>query len=396
MSLGEQLRADQNIGFAALDALQRARKLCAAPRTVAIDAHDARAGKRRGERLFDALRAAPHRLQVDVAAAGAGAGNGAFCAAVMAAQRAAHLMHHHARGAASAARSPAAGLAGEHRRVAAPIDEHQALLVLFESRFYCGEERCRQTLLDRGLPQVDRANRRQSRARHGALGELEALVATRLPVVPGLKRRRCATEDRRAAGELRAVHRDVSRRVAQALLLLERAVVLLVDHDERQSRQRREHREARAEHDACVAARGIQPGAGARHVLQAAVQERDPRLGEGVAKDRLELGREADFRYQDERLGASRKSSGNEVQVHLGLSAAGHPVQQERAEAANHARHPIQGARLSRVERMVRNEARRRRRRGALERFARQRLHRAQARRQRADHRLAERALVIA
>jgi len=40
----EQLRADQDIGFAALDALQRARELCAAPRAVAVDAHDARAG----------------------------------------------------------------------------------------------------------------------------------------------------------------------------------------------------------------------------------------------------------------------------------------------------------------------------------------------------------------
>src|SRR6267378_8013398 len=109
----------------------------------------------------------------------------------------------------SAARSPAAGLAGEHRRVAAPIDEHQALLVLFEPCSYCAQQRCRQTLLQRGLPQVDRANRRQSGARHSALGQLEALVAARSPVVPGLERWGCGTEDRRAAGELGPVHRDV-------------------------------------------------------------------------------------------------------------------------------------------------------------------------------------------
>src|SRR6267378_537666 len=210
------------------------------------------------------------------------------------------------------------------------------------------------------------------------------------------ERWRCGAEDSRAAGELRPVYRDVSRRVAQAFLLLERGVVLLVDHDQRQFRQRREHGEACAEHDAGAAARGIQPGAGARHILQAAVQQRQPRFGEGLAKDRLELGCQADLRDQDQRLAASRKNSGNEVQVHLGLSAAGHAVQQERAEAVERARHSIEGARLSRVERMVRHEACRPRRRSGLKRFARQRLHRAQARRQRADHGLAERALVIA
>ena len=73
VALGEQLRADQDVAFAAPDAFQRARELAAAPRAVAVDAHDARAGKARGQRLLDALRAAPHRLQVDVAAGRAGA-----------------------------------------------------------------------------------------------------------------------------------------------------------------------------------------------------------------------------------------------------------------------------------------------------------------------------------
>ena len=246
------------------------------------------------------------------------------------------------------------------------------------------------------MPQVDRANCRQPGARHSALRQLEALVAARLPVVPGLERWRRGAEDRRAAGELRPVYRDVSRGVAQAFLLLERAVVLLVNHDQRQFRQRREHGEPCAERDAGIAARGIQPGGGARDILEAAVQQRQPRFGEGPAKDGLELGCQADLRDHDQRLAASRKNSGNEVQVHLGLAAAGYTVQQERAEAASRARHPIQGARLSRVEQMVRHEACRPRRGSGLKRLARQRLHRAQARRQRADHGLAERALVIA
>src|SRR2546423_8604428 len=117
------------------------------------------------------------------------------------------------------------------------------------------------------MPQVDRANYRQPGTRNSALRQLEALVAARLPVVPALERWRCGAEDGRAASELRPVYRDVSRGVAQPFLLLERGVVLLVDHDQRQFRQRREHGEPCAEHDAGVAARCIQPGPGARTIL---------------------------------------------------------------------------------------------------------------------------------
>ena len=128
VALGEQLRADQDVGLAARDALQRARELAAAARAVAVDAHDARLREARGERFLDALRAAAHRLQVEVAAGRAGARDGAFRAAVVAAQPAVGLVQHHARRAARATGGPAAGVAGEHRRVAAPIDEDEALL----------------------------------------------------------------------------------------------------------------------------------------------------------------------------------------------------------------------------------------------------------------------------
>jgi len=50
--------------------------------------------------------------------------------------------------------------------------------------------------------------------------------------------------------------------------------VLFVDDDQPQRRQRREQRQAGAEHDRGLAARGLEPGAGARDVFEAAVQHR--------------------------------------------------------------------------------------------------------------------------
>jgi hypothetical protein len=62
MSLGEELRADEDVGLAAPDAFQRTHEVGPAACAVAVDAHDPRPGESLGERLFHALRAASHRL----------------------------------------------------------------------------------------------------------------------------------------------------------------------------------------------------------------------------------------------------------------------------------------------------------------------------------------------
>src|SRR5207237_6404303 len=87
-----------------------------------------------GERFLDPLRAAAHGLEVDVAAGRAGARDGLLGAAVVAAQPPIHRMENDVRAAAAAAGAPAARFASKHRRVAAAIDEHQALLATLEPR----------------------------------------------------------------------------------------------------------------------------------------------------------------------------------------------------------------------------------------------------------------------
>jgi len=83
------------------------------------------------------------------------------------------------------------------------------------------------------------------------------------------------------------------------------------------------------------------------------------------------------------------------VEVHLGLAAARHAVQEKGLEAAERLGDAPLHADLRRRRRMALDEARRGSGRGPLQDFLRQRLGRAQARRQRADHRLAERPLVV-
>ena len=305
-------------------------------------------------------------------------------------------MQDHARGAARAAGGPAAGVAGEHRRVAAAVDEDQALLAARQALADRGEQARRKAVLGVLAAQVDRAHHGQARARHGALGQRKALVALFERVLPGFERRRRRAEHHRAAGQLGAHHRGVASGIAQPLLLLERGVVLFVHHHESEPGQRRKDREARAEHEAGFAARRGKPGRRARHVLQCAVQQRDARFRESGLKARLELRGEADLGNQHQRLAAALQHACDESQVHLGFAASGHTVKQERPEHAERSADPFYRADLGGRRCVVRHEARRHGWRGGrLAHLLRQRLQRTQPRRQRADHRLAQRPLIV-
>ena len=106
-----------------------------------------------------------------------------------------------------------------------------------------------------------------------------------------------------APSMLAAVDRQVARRVARAFLLLVARVVLLVDHDQPQARQRGEHRHARAQHDARRAAGApasqllrrcgwVMPLCSAHHVVGA----------EALDEARLQLRREVDLGHQHQGL----------------------------------------------------------------------------------------------
>ena len=133
---------------------------------------------------------------------------------------------------------------------------------------------------------------------------------------------------------LRAQDGEVARRVAKAaFVLLERGVVFLVDDDHAEIGHRREHRRARAEHDARLARDALPPGGEALGVGERGMQHRD-RHGETFAEARHELRREPDFRHQHQRAPAAAQRVLHRVQIDLGLAAAGDAIQQEGREAS--------------------------------------------------------------
>ena len=122
-------------------------------------------GKQRRERLLDALGAladVPH----GVAALRALRGQRRIGAAVMAAQARGGQMHGEPRVAVAAGRDPAAGRAGQRRRIAAPVDVHQHLAAGGEMALHGLDRRRGDSGAHRVLAQIDdRGARRQRLSR---------------------------------------------------------------------------------------------------------------------------------------------------------------------------------------------------------------------------------------
>ncbi len=173
------------------------------------------------------------------------------------------------------------------------------------------------------------------RRRHGEprVAPAGIVAGGRPALVPALQRGRGRAEHHLGAFALAAPYRQVARRVARAFLLLVARVVLLVDHDQPQRRHRREHRHARAQHDARRAAVRRQPAGQALRIRHAAVQRDHGAAAEARLEARFELRREVDLRHHHQRLRGrlARQQRRHGLQIDLGLAAAGAAEQQEGA-----------------------------------------------------------------
>ncbi len=257
----------------------------------------------------------------------------------MAAQRPVLLVEDAPGAAVRAAAQPAALAALQHRRVAAPVEEDEALLAARDALVQRGDDLRRErrrrragAQADGGLGQpahVDQADRRPGRAAD-PLGQGEAPIAAQLRALPGLERRRRRAEDDEDALAPAAPDRQVARRVARAFLLLVRGVVLLVDDDDAEPRQRREHREARAEDEVGQAELCRQPAAQPLRRRQPAVQGDDAPAGEAAREAVDQLRRQVDLGDQHEGLAPGRERQAGGAQVDLGLAAAGDAVEERR------------------------------------------------------------------
>ncbi len=244
---------------------------------------------------------------------------------MVAAQPVLGLVQHHEGGAARAIADPAAGVARNHGGVAAPVQKQQRLLAAFQAQAQRGDHLGGQAVAPAVALHVDQAHARQHRILHGALAQVEPLVAPRARVVPRFERRRGRAQHDRDAQLVRAPDSQVTRRIAQAFLLLVRRVVFFVDHDQLQVRQRRQQRKPRTEHDARLAQVRRQPVQHALALGQAAVQRGEHHAREARPDIAFELRREVDLgdHDQDLRLWIARQHLGAGLQIDLGLAAAG-------------------------------------------------------------------------
>ena len=188
-------------------------------------------------------------------------------------QHAAPAVQHQVCRALSASTHPATGCAGEDRSESAAIEKHQALLAAVQSLGKRRPNRSGDAMLGRRDIEVDDDHLRQDRVGDCALLEWKPHVATGNRVCVGLQRWRRRPEHDRYAFVLGAKHGKVARRIAHALLLLERRIVLFIDHDQPQTRHGREHRKPRSEHDIGPAGVRKQPVMQALAFSQCTVQQ---------------------------------------------------------------------------------------------------------------------------
>ncbi|MNZ72742.1 hypothetical protein D3C78_911290 [compost metagenome] len=156
----------------------------------------------------------------------------------------------------------------------------------------------------------------------GALVQAQQAVAAALCVVQAFQRRRGRAEQDRYVLQTRTYHRQVAGVVAQAFLLFIGGVVLLVDDDQPRILQWGEQRRTGADDDVRLAIAGSQPGVEALAVGQRRVQQGDARI-EAPFEASQGLRTEVDLRDQYQCLLASFQRFADQLQVDLGLAAAG-------------------------------------------------------------------------
>ena len=188
-----------------------------------------------------------------------------------------------------------------------------------------GEERRRERIA-RLLAQVDDAN--GGHRRRDPAAELEPLER-----LPGLGPRRRRAEDRDRSLERGPLGGDGAGVVARIRLLLVRGVVLLVDADHPERRERREHGRAGAHDDRSLAGDDPLPLVPPLGLGEAGVEQRDP-VAEAGAEAAERLRRQRDLGHEHDRAAARGEGGLAGADVDLGLAAAGRAGEEDVAAAA--------------------------------------------------------------
>ena len=231
--------------------------------------------------------------------------------------------------------------AQEESRQSAPVQEQQRLLVAVEGVPERLDQRAREQLAraahvdDLDLREfVDGPElRRAVRLPHGPqpARQVDALDLSVGGPVPALGVRGGGAEDDGRAGQLAQALGDRARVVARrGVVLLVGPLVRLVDHDQAEVRLRREDGGARADDD-------VERTGGDLRPLVVRLPEREPRVQhtdatrEALGEATHGLRRERNLGHQHDPTPPEADRVRERVEVDLGLAAARHAVQQQRA-----------------------------------------------------------------
>ena len=195
----------------------------------------------------------------------------------------------------------------------------------------------------------------------------QQLIFTVAREVRRLDRRRRRAEQQPRTLLRAAVLRDVARVVKRRAAGFIGALLLLVEHDQPQLAQRREHRRARAEHDVRLAAADALILVIALGQAKATVQQRHLRAEIG-REPRHHLRRERNLRHQNHHGFPLAQQLLRKADIHKGLAAAGHALQKRHPGLARAAlgKHAKEGRLLLVVEPDRLRRARRGARRNAV------------------------------
>ena len=343
--LGDHLRAEQDGAVGAAEALQRLLELGGPGRRVGVEPDPLEPGHVLLELPLEPLRAGADADELRRAAGGAELVPGLLVSAVVAAEGAVPVEHERDVAPRAAARL-AARPAVESGDEAAPVEEQDRLAAVALDVGQRGEQRRGQRIAGLAAHVHDGHGRKRG-AEAGA--ELQPLEAR-----PALGARRGRAVDGDGTLERGAFRGDGAGVVARVGLLLVRRVVLLVDADEPEPRQRREDRRSgsddhrrRAGGDPFALVTPLRLG-------QPGMKDGDA-IAEPGAEASERLRRQRDLRDEHDRAVAARDGRCAGLEIHLGLAAAGRAVEQEVAAAVPRGgldaleRLPLRRAQLARL-----------------------------------------------
>ena len=262
----------------------------------------------------------------------------------MAQEAPAQAVGHQPGAAVGAAQPVPAGAAQAERREAAPVEEQERLLAGRQRVGESATQARRQpgTARRAVVAQVDQRDlghgaAAMARRQHERRSVRPGVVSHPSQAPGSVEGGRCRDQDRGAALEPGAGQRQVAAVVGDALVLFEAGVVLLVDHDQAERRQRQEQRRARPDHDRLATLGDTPPGAPARRRAELGMPERRG-AAEALGEALEELRGQRDLGQEDQHLAAALEGARHRLEIDLGLAGTGHPFEQGDAVPRRQAR----------------------------------------------------------